>query len=471
MSSRFSLYVLLCLVACGTSACLSSTLPAVPAGTRLSSPKPDNTSAASGPGERPITQYTIKGRVQMPTLTVPEGAHIAVYQVRDDGRLAPVSGTVTSSDQEGRFTVEVSLRESVDSDLMVRADSSAGYGFAVVPTALSVDKVIPAPPIDEETTVEAQVYLAAKGAGIWPEDLHVGRLSGLLSPRLARVALQDRDFAAAVQALSRAGTAAASAWSSVLQNPAVGVQDEQLKSIHAALDWSQYTLASGLNSARTLQEADIVRADFQAGIPLAYGLAAIRPYQLVLAAQATASTFELYARDLSHDSRAQAWVDMELQRAAYVANAVNELFYQMGDVATRAQVRSLSEALLLRIAHQQGEPAAVESAIHTAWIDYRSAVLAAVQSRVKAFNKSVWDQAQASLQKRATAASEALSQLKTETAPMDNAAEAAQIMGQVMTEVKAQAKALSGRDGPQAQAQAIALLSVVENLDLACKEN
>lgn len=466
MSFRYPLFVLLGVVASG-AACATSTLPAVPAAA------PDSAArAAEGalrPAEPKLMQYIIKGRVQLPSLSLPEGAHVAVYQVLDDGKLAPISGNVTSSDQEGRFVVEVALRETGESDLLVRADSSSGNGFAVVSTALSVDKVIPVRPIDEETTVEAQVYLAAKSAGVWPKGQHAGRLSSLVSPRLAQVALRGRDFSTAVHALARASSAATDVWGNTLQHAAVGVQEDQLKSILTALDWSQYALASGLNTARTEQEADIVRADFLAGIPLAYGLAAIRPHQLVLAAQATASTFELYARDLPGDARAQAWTDMELQRAAFVANTVNELFYQLGDVATRAEARSLSEAMLWHIAHQQGEPTVVKEAIHTAWQHYREAVLQAVQVHTQALNKADWEQAQKALARRADAAHAAFAQLKAGDAPKENAAQAAQIMGQVMADVKAQADTLCVSDKALPLPQVLALLSVVENLDLACE--
>lgn len=412
----------------------------------------------------------VEGRLENESLRESVGSSVTAYRIEADGRLSPLTNHFSTTDQDGRYMVAVEIPNGNPMDLLVRADSEFGYGLVVVPTNMQVEKSIPAQPITDATTVEAQVYLAAKTAGIWPEGQGVSRLHGLISETLAAGLLREDDYAAAVGVLSQATSAAAASWTMVLTDPRVGVSSKELNRVFAAVDWSLLTRDESLTHAPDLATRQEAESDFTTGAPLAYGLAKIEPMQLSVAAQATAESLLVYAKALHGPAQAQAQADAALLRAGYVTAMVNEALYQAGTVVQRQAVQGAGDVLQRKLMAASRDPAHTADRLHTAWADYNAQVTGVLKDAAAGVEHIDFAHAQASMSRAVQIAVDVLDGLQANAKPADTAQAASAALAHLYAETDTQASALTASDGKSLKhTQVRAILAAVGNLAIAAR--
>src|SRR3972149_1903348 len=92
-----------------------------------------------------------------------EGATVILARVKADGSLETVSNASVQTDVSGQYTVETNV--DGESNLVVVATKGSSKWEAVVSSTVKNGITVYAPPMNDETTVEAGVYASIKASG------------------------------------------------------------------------------------------------------------------------------------------------------------------------------------------------------------------------------------------------------------------------------------------------------------------
>lgn len=92
-----------------------------------------------------------------------QGAVVTVSRIKADGSLEVVSKASVETDVNGHFTVETNANN--ESNLLVEAVKGSSKWRAVVSAKTNSSSTITCPPVDDESTEEANVYIRIKARG------------------------------------------------------------------------------------------------------------------------------------------------------------------------------------------------------------------------------------------------------------------------------------------------------------------
>ncbi len=329
------------------------------------------------------------------------GVDVQAYQVQADGALLPLTAAGTQTDDSGLYTMTINLPTDGARDFMVEATRSGQtVGSVLVVGLMQSEQERQLEPITIETSVEADIYIAALSAGKWDQaTCTTTGLKHLISPALA----SDIDTTGvdneSINAAASASTAAMMAWAKTLRDESIGAHEQ--------------TLRNALGHQEALQiEFDAARFDnFAAGgagpDAKTFDTAAVETWNeaglslevLGAAAIASADAFGVYAVMMNDDAQAQASIDAEIHTA-------RRLTYLIEAQAQRAQLQptaldALGQAGLAlkdalgELARQDGD---VTRELSDAWGVYEASVKTVLRSGLNSEQVEVYQRVADSLQ-------------------------------------------------------------------------
>lgn len=341
----------------------------------------ENGARPIGIGDRPGRQsIVLQGRLDPSEVGGVESKIVKVYEIDPDGRLVRVSERDSKPDREGYYRVTIRIRAEGDQDLLVKVERSSSSGgevgpMAVIPSWSAVDGVMIAPPIDIETAVESDVYLAAIAGGFWLPHIGTNELRALITGRMAAELRGSRTYESDVTQMARATVAAIGAWYQVLLHPDIGLEPEQVASMLEAMAWAQVVLDAQLHSAKDSSQEEHARSMHTFAVSSAYASTGIGPEYLAVAAEASADVMRRFVPGMSVSLQAALISEAEALRAHYVVRAVEALFTRAGAGPTECEaVRVAGERLEGRILSAAHAITDVDAFVNRAWSEYRKVV-------------------------------------------------------------------------------------------------
>jgi hypothetical protein len=295
-----------------------------------------------------------------------EGAAVTIARVQSDGSLLTVSNDTVFTDANGQFLVETDA--DGERGLIVVATKGTDVWRALISAELKQGTTIRCQPLNDETTLEADIYLSVVENGLTDLVYYTD-----IAPNIdTDVANMLSGNAGAVDELTAAFEAKAGAHSGILNDTTIGGTESQLEALVIARMQAQASL-----------EAALLQAENQAAIDAAFDQfneAAVNAYAesgLSLAACATAR--EVSAKALLKNT---ASLSSELQfglnqmaarlRAFAVDRAVQASFADLG--ATEGV--SVAGAVLRTSVSGASNIAQIE----TAFADYHDTIIDGMQN-------------------------------------------------------------------------------------------
>lgn len=355
---------------------------AAPSGAETSLHAPVPPGAASDDRE----VVTLFGRIDPVDVRTFAGSTVEVFRLLPGGELEELSLEDTLSDASGRYRAQVRLpRDPVDLLIVSTHEGATGFGAVLVPSWSSVDGVIVAPPISQETRVEVDVFLAAVAAGIWPETLGATELKKAVSQRLAARLFASSEYHRDILVVAHAAVASIESWYRVVLGSSGegrrGLDPVALAAVLEALGWAQVALEAQLYASDGAGDDAEARDQYDLSVRACWAGVEVGPDRLALAAQAAADAFREPAFMMSDHARSTLVSEAEALRAHFVRSAVEAMLVEAGvPEEEREAVIAAGSRLEGRILSAPAAARDVEPLLESAWTEYRSAVQARLRS-------------------------------------------------------------------------------------------
>lgn len=303
-----------------------------------------------------------------------QGATVILAQAQADGSLKTVSTQSIQTDASGRFLVETNL--SGTGNLIVIAAKGTSELKAIVSAKVQSGTTVYAPPLTEESTAEANIYLKLVGQG-HSADFDGGELKLILNANVAAYLQQNPqaeiDFMSAFRVSGQAIIRASG-------NSHFGMTSSQLQAILQAKTEAEAGFDNSLyNSSDTEAEKDTCRNNYERSVLSAYSGSSAYTYAELMRIGVTA--FLNSTASMNSDLKL-AIAKSLYARYAFVLNyAMQQQFQAAG--ASEAQLNTVASAGTSLSASIKGAMDLNE--ISQAFVQYRSKVKAQLQITLSAF--------------------------------------------------------------------------------------
>lgn len=144
-----------------------------------------------------------------------QGAMVILARIKADGSLETVSNASVQTDADGKFTVETNV--DGESNLVVVATKGSSEWKAVVSATVKNGLIVYAPPLNNETTVEADIYANIKASG--STNVTFADISSAIN---SEIAAQVKGNATAIAQLAASISAEADARFKAFTNSEIG---------------------------------------------------------------------------------------------------------------------------------------------------------------------------------------------------------------------------------------------------------
>lgn len=300
-----------------------------------------------------------------------QGATVILARVKADGSLETVSNASVQTDANGQFTVETNANN--ESNLIVVATKGSNTWKAVVSATVRNGITVYAPPLNDETTVEADVYANLKASGA--TEVSYADVAANIN---SEVAAQVKGNVSAIADLAASIKAEVDAKEKTFTSASIGGTQAEWQSIVDANEQAQAQL-----------ERDLFVASSQADIDAAFETktnASINAYQKAgLDVAAYGKVFEAASRVLINSSSsisATAKFAIEKRIALMKAKIINFIvqakFTVIGATQSQMNVVINSATTLnssINAATTSSEISAAFDAYHTAIVNELEATL------------------------------------------------------------------------------------------------
>ncbi len=293
-----------------------------------------------------------------------EGAAVILAQIQADGSLKTVSNASVQSDINGQFTVETDL-DGV-SNLVVVATKGSSEWRAVVSATVKNGITVYAPPLNDETTVEAKVYASIKASG--NTTVTFSDVADFIS---ADVAAQVKGSASAMAQLAASITAEADARLSTFNSTEIGGTQAEWQAIVNARAQAQATLERDLLLATSQSDVDAAFNAYTNSTINAYVNSGLDVSAYAKVFEASSRVFINSASNISASAKFAAEKRVALLKAKIINFVVQAKFTAMG--AAQAQMNSVISAAVTLNASINA--AATADAIIAAFDTYHTAIV------------------------------------------------------------------------------------------------
>lgn len=344
---------------------------------------------------------TIDGQVTSNSSFGPvAGSTVTAFRVQSDGSLTAISDGATT-DVSGRYSLDVSFTGSTISDVIVQAEGSATGGFegeAIVSGTLHDGGTVSAPPMTDETRVEADVYVSARVQGDWDGSVDTtAALREEIDADTSAALSASTQYAADVAVYARACASGLKARAHMLVSSGLGVTSSQLGGYLQAETDARAQLDGSLDAALTPGDVTAALDAWVQAIVSARTQAGITLQQMSDAVEAQVTAVESASVTLSSSVRSQLSVAVETARAEAIADANESAFVALG---ASGQVQSDVASARVQLESAIQASAGVEGQITSAWHQYDATVEADLKATVDAAvtgSATAIDQVQAGL--------------------------------------------------------------------------
>ncbi len=194
-----------------------------------------------------------------------QGATVIIVEVQANGSLNTVSTQSVQTDVNGKFVVETKL--SGAKNLVVVATKSTSEWKAVVSSEAKSGTTVYAPPLNKETTAEAEVYTRLKATGktnvVSQADVQLYVNADVAAQIKGNTSAQDQ-FIRSLEVEAQAKTIASG-------NPYFGISSSQLQTIATARAQAQASFEAALYDAGASESAaEVAFNNYQRAIIAAY---------------------------------------------------------------------------------------------------------------------------------------------------------------------------------------------------------
>lgn len=321
-----------------------------------------------------------------------EGATVILARVKADGSLETVSNASVQTDVSGLYTVETNV--DGESNLLVVATKGSNVWKAVVSSTVKNGITVFAPPLNDETTVEAEVYASVKASG----NANV-TFADIASTINIEIAVQVKGDASAMADLTASIEAEADAKVQTFTSSEVGGTLAEWQLIVNAKAQAQAQLERDLFVASSQSEINAAFETYTDATINAYNNAGsdITAYGKVI--EASSRVFINNATSISSSVKFAVQKRIALLKAKIINFVVLAKFTALG--ASQAQMNTIISAAATLNASI--DASATFSAILIAFDDYHTAVvnelsitlgvdsstMAAIESNIAAFQATL----------------------------------------------------------------------------------
>lgn len=264
-----------------------------------------------------------------------EGATVILARVKADGTLETVSNASVQTDVSGQYTVETNV--DGESNLVVVATKGSGRWEAVVSSTVKHGITVFAPPMNDETTVEADVYASIKASG----NLTVSFVD-IASTINSEIAAQVKGNASAMADLAASIKAEADAKVKTFAGSEVGGTQSEWQVIVNAKAQAQAQLERDLFVASSQSEIDAAFETYASATINAYNSAGLDVSAYGKVVEASSRVFINNASSLSTSAQFAANKRIAILKAKIINFVVQAKFTAMG--ASQAQLNTLITA-------------------------------------------------------------------------------------------------------------------------------
>lgn len=299
--------------------------------------------AGCGGGEEGLPTGSVKGKLGTPTRAATwAGAEVTVNAVQSDGSVQPVAGPVRAN-EEGRYTVP---NVPPGRNYLVVGEKEGNRLQVVVPQVVA-NATTTVKPADEESTLEADVFLeAVEKLEMTPEEVPIWEIEELIDEQLAEI-VEPED----VDDLAEAIVAEYQAHLEMLAEN--GVTEDQIEEMEEGLLAAYAQLAEELDQAETPEEVEQAWEKYEASAEVAWEEAQIELEDWLQAEEVAQQVLEHSIADLPEEVEAllqmqmsQEEVEEELEAAAEMLTALGltEEHIQNMQAAAQALADTLEQA-------------------------------------------------------------------------------------------------------------------------------
>ncbi len=330
----------------------------------------------SGSGEG---SGTISGQVTDGSAFAPvSGAVVAAFQVEADGSLRAISDEVTT-DASGRYELTVRFEGSSISDVLVTAEGNV-EAKAIVSGRLRDGGRVTAPPMNDETTVEGDVYVEARAEGSWNSDCTTSGLRSRIDATVAASVRAGASYSTNVSTLARSVVAGMRARGQMLLYTGSGIVRSAYDAALAAEAEAQGELDEALDTADTQAEVEAAIELYFEAVIEGYEEAGITLGQYSQSIQAEASAFVNASVSFSSQILESIRLRLESEKAELIGRANEASMAALG--ATQTVLDGLESARAQLEASIEAS-AGVQSQIESAWASYNAYVQAELKTQLE----------------------------------------------------------------------------------------
>jgi len=293
-----------------------------------------------------------------------EGATVILARVKADGSLETVSNASVQTDVSGQYTVETNV--DGESNLVVVATKGSSKWEAVVSSTVKNGITVYAPPMNDETTVEAGVYASIKASG----DVNV-TFADIASTINSEIATQVKGNASAMADLAASIKAEAEAKVKAFTGSEVGGTQAKWQIIANARAQAQTQLDRDLFLASSQSEIDAAFESYTNATINAYNTAGSDASAYGKVVEASSRVFINNATSISSSAQFAAKKRIALLKAKIINYVVQVKFTAMG--ASQTQLNTVISAAATLYASISAS--STSSEIITAFDNYHTTVV------------------------------------------------------------------------------------------------
>lgn len=305
---------------------------------------------------------TVQGKIEA---GIAADAVIATQLVGQERRVVSTGAAELSDD--GSYALPIEVADPAAGPIVISAQAEGEVsGSVLVTLAHALGETVAAPPIDVESSVEAEVYGSAY--------VDAAPLKLLVDEHTAMAIDASQQYAADLQATANGVLAASLAFEQALAAQAEADVSAELSSAHQGAMNALIALDGALHDAQSDADVSAALEVYADAYFAAYADAGFDHEALCTAALAAVDGVAHYAAGQSAEVRAAAWAQSNALFAELVSAAIAAELAAAG--ASQATLEALAQAeaqLDAEIAAAAGAGAEAQADIAAAWADYAAA--------------------------------------------------------------------------------------------------
>lgn len=331
---------------------------------------------------------TVKGRVTLSggnsginkTTTGVEGATVNIARVKSDGSIEIISNAAATTNSNGEFEVQTTTEASAN--IIIVAEKDGTRWKALLSGELQHNTTLYAPPVNEESTAESEVYEEAVAQND-TESANSGEIRLFINAEFAAEIMADQSNAAKFRTALKAE---AGAYSKALADSYYGGISAAEQKRSALILEAQTELNNQLYFAGESQaEINAAWENFYAGF---FSMMANANIDVEHHARAKAvSTYAMVHSTTDLDANAQFYLE---RRAKYVkARAAGEALLSVMSEADMEQMYIDMAAQASAELYTDVETAANHDQINAAFVSFKSGIKAILETKFSAYAQAI----------------------------------------------------------------------------------